>query len=104
MRPRNRRATPGCPRRFPPAGSASWISVGPESPLSYGRSDSAATSRWIDLPIFDEQGEPLHRRGITAIPGLSFVGLQRLYKRKSSFFYGLEEDATHLAEHIAART
>ena len=36
--------------------------------------------------------------------GLSFLGLQWLYKRKSSFFYGLEEDATHLAEHIAART
>ena len=59
--------------------------------------------RWIDLPIFDERGEPAHRRGITAIPGLSFLGLQWLYKRKSSFLYGLEEDATHLAEHIAAR-
>lgn len=40
--------------------------------------------RWIDLPIFDEQREPTHRRGITAIPGLSFLGLQWLYKRKSS--------------------
>ena len=59
--------------------------------------------RWIDFPIFDEQGEPAHRRGITAIPGLSFLGLQWLYKRKSSFFYGLEEDAAYLAEHIAAR-
>jgi putative flavoprotein involved in K+ transport len=45
----------------------------------------------------------VHRRGITAIPGLSFLGLQWLYKRKSSFFYGLEEDAAYLAEHIAAR-
>ncbi len=60
--------------------------------------------RWIDFPIFDERGEPAHRRGITTIPGPSFLGLQWLYKRKSSFFYGLEEDATHLAEHIAART
>jgi putative flavoprotein involved in K+ transport len=59
--------------------------------------------RWIDFPIFDEQGEPAHRRGITAIPGLAFLGLQWLYKRKSSFFYGLEEDAAYLAEHIAAR-
>jgi putative flavoprotein involved in K+ transport len=59
--------------------------------------------RWIDLPIFDERGEPVHRRGVTTIPGLSFLGLQWLYKRKSSFFYGLEEDAAYLAEHIAAR-
>ena len=59
--------------------------------------------RWINLPIFDEHGEPAHRRGITVIPGLSFLGLQWLYKRKSSFFYGLEEDAAYLAEHIAAR-
>jgi putative flavoprotein involved in K+ transport len=59
--------------------------------------------RWIDFPIFDERSEPAHRRGITAFPGLSFLGLQWLYKRKSSFFYGLEEDVTYLAEHIAAR-
>jgi putative flavoprotein involved in K+ transport len=59
--------------------------------------------RWIDLPVFDERGGPAHRRGITAIPGLCLLGLQWLYKRKSSFVYGLEEDAAYLPEQIAAR-
>jgi hypothetical protein len=55
------------------------------------------------LPVFDERGEPAHRPGITAIPGLCLLGLQWLYKRKSSFVYGLEEDAAYLPEQIAAR-
>lgn len=59
--------------------------------------------RWIHFPIFDEEGEPAHRRGVTSIPGLYFLGLQWLYKRKSAFFFGIAEDAAYLAEHIAAR-
>jgi putative flavoprotein involved in K+ transport len=58
---------------------------------------------WIEFPVFDETGEPVHRRGVTAVPGLYFLGLRLLHKPKSSFMMGADEDAAHLAEQIAAR-
>jgi hypothetical protein len=39
---------------------------------------------WIDLPVLDACGEPVHRGGITAVPGLYFLGLQWLSKMNSS--------------------
>jgi putative flavoprotein involved in K+ transport len=58
---------------------------------------------WVKFPIFDEFGFPLHQRGITAQPGLYFVGLQWLYKPKSSLLLGVGEDAEYIASHIAGR-
>lgn len=55
---------------------------------------------WIDLPIFDARGEPEHRRGVTAAPGIYFLGLAWLHKVKSSFLYGVGEDADYLANRI----
>jgi putative flavoprotein involved in K+ transport len=57
---------------------------------------------WIQLPVFDEAGRPRHHRGVTACPGMYFLGLRRLYKVKSSFMLGVGEDAAYLAEKIAA--
>ena len=48
---------------------------------------------WIALPAFDERGRPAHRRGVAATPGLYFLGLAWLHKPKSSFLYGVGEDA-----------
>jgi len=59
---------------------------------------------WIDLPVLDGRGEPLHRHGITEVPGLYFLGLQWLSKMKSSFLSGVGDDAAVLAHHIAARS
>ena len=56
--------------------------------------------RWVELPIFDELGEPVHRRGITPVPGVYVLGLAWLHKRKSSFLFGVGEDAEYLAERI----
>lgn len=56
---------------------------------------------WIQAPVFDEHGEPVHRRGITAVPGLSFLGLRWLYRRDSGFIGGVGRDAAHLAAHLA---
>jgi putative flavoprotein involved in K+ transport len=56
---------------------------------------------WMKLSIFDEQGMPVHRRGVTALGGIFLLGLPWLHKRKSSFLYGVGEDAEYLAEHIA---
>jgi len=60
---------------------------------------------WVKLPIFDDGGEPVHRRGVTQFPGIYFLGLRWLYKRRSSFLLraGPSEDAAYLAEQIAAR-
>jgi putative flavoprotein involved in K+ transport len=58
---------------------------------------------WIDIPVFDAGGEPVHRRGVTEVPGLYFLGLQWLSKMSSSFLSGVGDDATDLAGHIAAR-
>jgi len=56
---------------------------------------------WIRLPIFDEWGYPVQDRGVTQYPGLYFLGLPWLHKRKSGLFLGVGEDAEHLAEHMA---
>ena len=58
---------------------------------------------WIDVPVKDAGGEPVHRNGITDIPGLYFLGLQWLARMKSSFLSGVGDDAAVLADHIAAR-
>jgi putative flavoprotein involved in K+ transport len=58
---------------------------------------------WLKVDAFDERGAPVHRRGVSAVPGLYFLGLPWLSRRQSGFVFGAEHDATHLAEHIAGR-
>jgi len=58
---------------------------------------------WIDIPVLNPHGEPIHRHGITEVPGLYFLGLQWLSKMSSSFLSGVGDDAAVLADHIAAR-
>jgi putative flavoprotein involved in K+ transport len=59
---------------------------------------------WIDLPVFDQDGVPLHDRGIVgAEPGLYFVGLLFLRALSSPLVGGVGRDAEHIAEHIASR-
>ena len=58
---------------------------------------------WIGLDVLGPSGEPLHRRGVTPVPGVYFLGLPLLHKTKSSFLSGVGEDADWLASHIAER-
>jgi putative flavoprotein involved in K+ transport len=60
-------------------------------------------SRWVTVPgAFDELGFPIHVEGASvAAPGLYFVGVHFLRKRKSSILYGMGEDATLIARQIA---
>jgi putative flavoprotein involved in K+ transport len=57
---------------------------------------------WVKVPVFDPNGAPVHRRGITKYPGLYFLGLRWLYKLKSAFLIGAgpAEDAAYIAERI----
>ena len=59
---------------------------------------------WIDLPVFDEGGEPKHERGVVeSEPGLYFLGLVFLYSFSSDVLPGRGRDARYVAKHIASR-
>jgi putative flavoprotein involved in K+ transport len=59
---------------------------------------------WIDLPVFDQDGFPLHQRGVVGSqPGLYFLGLWFLSAFTSSLLGGVGTDARYVAELIASR-
>lgn len=59
---------------------------------------------WIGLPIFDEEGYPVHHRGVVdAAPGLYFLGLPFQRTFASAVVGGVGKDARHVAEHLAGR-
>jgi putative flavoprotein involved in K+ transport len=59
---------------------------------------------WVHLDAFDEEGRPVHDRGVVpAEPGLYFIGLFFLATLASSLVGGVSRDAAYLARHIAAR-
>jgi putative flavoprotein involved in K+ transport len=60
---------------------------------------------WLPWPqALDDLGFPIQREGSSSvIPGLHFVGVHFLRKRKSSLLLGVGEDATIVARTIAAR-
>lgn len=58
---------------------------------------------WLKLDAFDDKGRPAHQRGVSAVPGLYFLGLAWLSRRASPFIWGVWHDAEYLAERIVAR-
>lgn len=58
--------------------------------------------RWIEVPVFDGRGRPVHRRGVTGQAGLYFLGLPWLHTWGSGRFAGVGRDAEYLAARIAA--
>jgi len=59
---------------------------------------------WIDLPVFEPNGDPVHDRGIVSrVPGLFFVGLHYLYSMTSATIIGVSRDAKHIVDAIVAR-
>jgi putative flavoprotein involved in K+ transport len=59
---------------------------------------------WIDLPIFDEQGEVTHEGGIALTePGLGFVGLPGQYSAASAVLPGVARDARYVVQHLVQR-
>ena len=57
---------------------------------------------WIDVPVFDERGAPIHERGATPSPGLYFLGLPWQHTRGSALLGWVKDDAEHIAGRIAA--
>jgi putative flavoprotein involved in K+ transport len=59
---------------------------------------------WIDLPVLDADGEPLHDGGVsTAAEGLYFVGLHFLYSMSSTMIHGVGRDAARIAGAVTTR-
>jgi putative flavoprotein involved in K+ transport len=56
---------------------------------------------WIKLPIFDEDGRLRHRRGVTDVPSLYFLGLTWQHTRGSALIGWVKDDAEYIAERIA---
>lgn len=52
---------------------------------------------WVEVPVFDGKGYPTHRRGVSAMPGLYFLGLPWLYTWGSGRFSGVARDAAYIA-------
>jgi putative flavoprotein involved in K+ transport len=58
---------------------------------------------WISIPGVTVGDRVLHRRGVTDVPGLYFLGLSWQYTRGSALLGFVADDAAYLAEQIAAR-
>jgi putative flavoprotein involved in K+ transport len=57
---------------------------------------------WIDAPVFDGDGRLVHDRGVTASPGLYFLGLPWQHTRGSALLGWVKDDAEYLAHRICA--
>ena len=62
---------------------------------------------WLQVPVLDASGHPEHDRGVSAVPGLGFLGLPWLHTWGSGRFASVGRDAEHLAarlvEHLDRR-
>ncbi len=61
-----------------------------------------ADHSWIDLPIFDADGRPRHRRGVTDVTGAYFLGLAWQWTRGSALVGWVRDDAEFIAGRVAA--
>jgi putative flavoprotein involved in K+ transport len=61
------------------------------------RSDYA----WIHIPGVVREGHVVHRRGVTEVPGLYFLGLSWQHTRGSALLGFVNDDAVDLADRIA---
>ena len=55
---------------------------------------------WLDLPVLDQKGALRHDGGVVDLPGLYVLGLPLMRTRKSSFIFGIEDDARYVTTHI----
>jgi putative flavoprotein involved in K+ transport len=58
---------------------------------------------WLQVPVLDAERRPIHTRGVTAFPGLFFLGLTWQSRLLSPFINGVGDDAAHIAEQLDLR-
>jgi putative flavoprotein involved in K+ transport len=59
---------------------------------------------WIHIPGVVREGHVMHRRGVTEVPGLYFLGLSWQHTRGSALLGFVNDDAAYLAEQISSPT
>ena len=60
---------------------------------------------WIDLPIFGEDGAPMHERGVvTSEPGMYFMGLPFQFAAASDMIPGVSRDARYVVKQLLRRS
>jgi putative flavoprotein involved in K+ transport len=55
---------------------------------------------FVDVAVFDDRGNLVHRRGVTDSPGLYFLGLSWQHTRGSALIGWVKDDAEFLAQRI----
>jgi putative flavoprotein involved in K+ transport len=55
----------------------------------------------VQAPVFGAAGRVVHRRGVTEVPGLYFLGLPWQYTRGSTLLGWVKDDAEYIASEIA---
>ncbi|MDX1509492.1 MAG: hypothetical protein R3358_14490, partial [Woeseiaceae bacterium] len=55
---------------------------------------------WLHVDILDRKGQIRHDGGVIDVPGLYVLGLPLLRRRKSSFIFGIEDDACDITDHL----
>ena len=55
---------------------------------------------WVDAPVFNGRGYPGHKRGVTSLSGLYFLGLPWLHTWGSGRFSGIARDAQFIVDHL----
>jgi putative flavoprotein involved in K+ transport len=97
---------PGAPERFEPT----RVPASARLQLDLGGGEIAAIVwatgfrpdyRWLDVPVVDAKGQLRHTGGVVDSPGLYALGLPVLRRRKSTFIYGIEDDAREVIDHLA---
>ena len=55
---------------------------------------------FVRLPVFDAEGRLVHQRGVTASPGLYFLGMPWQHTRGSALLGWVKDDAEFIAAQI----
>jgi putative flavoprotein involved in K+ transport len=89
------------PTRVPPAGRLSLDLASGEIGTVLWATGFRPDYSWLEVPVTDEKGRLRHEGGVADCPGLYALGLPVLRRRKSTFIYGIEDDAREVIAHLA---
>ena len=104
-RTRGRDAEVGAPERFPPTRVPESARLQLDLRSGEIRTIVWATGfrpdySWLDVPVVDAKGQLRHDGGAVDSPGIYALGLPVLRRRKSTFIYGIEDDAREVIDHL----
>jgi putative flavoprotein involved in K+ transport len=57
---------------------------------------------WLDPALVDVDGQPQHQDAAAPAPGLWYLGLRWLIRRRSSILFGFPDDAATIADAVRA--